>query len=315
MPGILAFSEAPENILELVSLGVKLGGEISVVIAGKSDLSDASRIVSVVGVSRVYQASNNSLSELIAEPFVDVLASVFHEAKPELILIASTKVGKVIAARLAARLGLGCISEGTNIRRIGEDVSADRVVWGGNAIATIVSNGPAIVTVSPKSNEPAKETASPDLIKLELQIREPRTTVLERQTKVKGQTSIKDANIVLSAGRGFKKKEDLAILEPLAIVLNAAIGASRPLTSDLGWLPEDRQVGLSGTTVKPKLYIAVGISGQIQHLTGMRDSKIVASINQDKSAPIFQESDYGIVGDLYAIVPMLTNSLNKKLGR
>ena len=97
--------------------------------------------------------------------------------------------------------------------------------------------------------------------------------------------------------------------------MNAVVGASRPLTSDLGWMPEDRQVGLSGVTVKPKLYVAVGISGQIQHLTGMRESKLVVAINTDKNAPIFQECDYGIVGDLYAVVPELTKDLKTKLGR
>jgi len=105
------------------------------------------------------------------------------------------------------------------------------------------------------------------------------------------------------------------MLDDLAKVLNAVVGASRPLTSDLGWMPEDRQVGLSGTTVKPKLYIAVGISGQIQHLTGMRESKFVAAINLDKNAPIFQECDYGIVGDLYAVIPELTKAFKAQLGR
>ena len=139
--------------------------------------------------------------------------------------------------------------------------------------------------------------------------------MIGRKEKSKAQESLKDAEVIVSAGRGFKKKEDLAVIEELARVLNGVVGASRPLTSDLGWLPEERQVGLTGTTVKPKLYFAIGISGQIQHLTGMRDSRVVVAINTDKHAPIFQECDYGVVGDLYAVVPALAKELKARLGR
>ena len=315
MPRILVFSDVAVNVLELVTLASKLGGEVSVIVVGKGDLSQEKKSISVEGVANIYEATHDSLSDLLPEPLVDALESAFQKANPELILISSTKRGKEVAPRLAARLGIGCISDAMNISMNGNDVSADRVVWGGNAIATVVSRGPVVMTIPPKSSEPAKGSSSPNVVKLEFQPKSMRVAVVEKREKPNGQTSIKDADIVISAGRGIKKNEDLAILEPLAAVLNAALGASRPLTSDLAWVPEDRQVGLSGTTVKPKLYMAVGISGQIQHLTGMRDSKLVTAINQDKNAPIFQESDYVIVGDLYAIVPMLTSSLKNKLGR
>ena len=198
----------------------------------------------------------------------------------------------------------------------GSGFVADRLVWGGNAIATVASKGAAIVTIPLRANERAFSPANPEIIKVtDFQPKPTSVSVVGRKEKPKGQVNIKDAEIIVSAGRGFKKKEDLSMLDDLAKVINAVVGASRPLTSDLGWVPEDRQVGLSGTTVKPKLYIAVGISGQIQHLTGMRESKVIVAINSDKNAPIFQECDYGVVENLYQVVPELTKDFKSLLGR
>jgi electron transfer flavoprotein alpha subunit len=194
-------------------------------------------------------------------------------------------------------------------------VVADRVVWGGNAISTITSKFGAVITIAPRANEKAVGSSQPEIKAINFQGKTRAAKVVAKKPKDSTEVNIKDAEAVISAGRGFKKKEDLAILNDLALTLHAVIGASRPLTSDLGWMPESRQVGLSGTTVKPKLYVAVGISGQIQHLTGMRDSRLIVAINNDKNAPIFQECDYGVVGDLYQIVPALTKALKSKTGR
>ncbi len=143
----------------------------------------------------------------------------------------------------------------------GNGFAADRLVWGGNAIASVFSKGSAVVTIPLRAYERASIPAAPAIIKInDFQPRPNKVTFIGKKEKPKGQVSIKDAEIIVSAGRGFKKKEDLSMLDDLAKVINAVVGASRPLTSDLGWVSEDRQVGLSGTTVKPKLYIAVGIS-------------------------------------------------------
>ncbi|MDA4111479.1 MAG: electron transfer flavoprotein subunit alpha/FixB family protein [Thaumarchaeota archaeon] len=316
MAGVLVYSDSSDSALELVTLGSKLGREVSVVVLGSEDLSDQTKKVSVNGVSTVYQISSDALSNLLAGPTVDALESVYSRVSPDYMFFSSTKKGKELAPRLAARLKIGCITDAMKPELNENGITAERLVLGGNAIATVASRGPAVATIPLRAFERASGNASPNVIKIEdFQPRPTRTIVLGRKEKQKGQVNIKDAEIIVSAGRGFKKKEDLAILEELAKVLNAVVGASRPLTSDLGWLPEDRQVGLSGTTVKPKLYIAVGISGQIQHLTGMRESKLVVAINTDKNAPIFQECDYGIVGDLYAIIPELTKDLKLQLGR
>ncbi|MGI0085206.1 MAG: electron transfer flavoprotein subunit alpha/FixB family protein, partial [Nitrososphaerales archaeon] len=243
------------------------------------------------------------------------LEAVFKTAKPDIILVGASKRGKEVAPRLATRLNLGCISDALSLEAKNGGVTAERLVWGGNAISTVASRDGVVVTVPIRANEKASGFSQPKVNLIELLPKTRTTKLVEKREKAKGHVNIKDAESIVSAGRGFKKKEDLSLLEDLASVLNAVIGASRPLTSDLGWMPEDRQVGLSGVTVKPKLYVAVGISGQIQHLTGMRDSKLVVAINNDKNAPIFQECDYGVVGDLYSIVPELTKALRLKLGK
>jgi len=316
MTKILAFSDSSDTALELITLSTKLGGQLSIAVLGSGDLSAQSKKLSVQGVSTIYELSNDSLANLLAGPCTDALESIYKMANPDLVLIGATKKGKELAARLSARLSIGCISDAMKLSQEGDGFVADRLVWGGNAIATVATKGRAIVTIPLRANERVGTPANPEIIKVtDFQLKPNKVTVIGRKEKPKGQVNIKDAEIIVSAGRGFKKREDIAMLEDLAKVLNAVVGASRPLTSDLGWIPEDRQVGLSGTTVKPKLYIAVGISGQIQHLTGMRESKVIAAINTDKNAPIFQECDYGIVGDLYQIIPELTKDFKTLLGR
>jgi len=317
MTNILAFSDSSDASLELVTLSSKLGGQLSVAILGSGDLSAQSKKLSVQGVSTIYEVSHESLNNLLAGPSTDALELLFNKVNPDLVLICATKKGKELAPRLAARLKIACISDAMKLSTEGNSFVADRLVWGGNAIATVVvSKGAAIVTIPLRANERPTTAANPSIIKVtDFQPKQSKVSVVGRKEKHKGQVNIKDAEIIVSAGRGFKKKEDIVMLDDLANVINAVVGASRPLTSDLGWVPEDRQVGLSGTTVKPKLYMAVGISGQIQHLTGMRESKVIVAINTDKNAPIFQECDYGIVGDLYQVVPELTRNFKSLLGR
>jgi electron transfer flavoprotein alpha subunit len=314
LPDVIVYSGSTDLGLELVTLGSKFG-DVSVVVAGSGDVSDKTRKLSVPGVAKIYEISHDSLKDLLAGPLVDALEMAYKNSGASLFLIGSTKRGKEIAPRLATRLKLGCVTDAMTLASEGSGYTCTRLVWGGNAIATVSSKGAAVVTVPAKAYERATGSANPAVEKIDFTPRSMTVTLIGRKQESAGAANIKDADIVVSAGRGFKKKEDLAILEELAKVLNAVVGASRPLTSDLAWMPEDRQVGLSGTTVKPKLYIAVGISGQIQHLTGMRDSKIIAAINSDKNAPIFQECDYGVLGDLYAIVPELTKVLKYQLGR
>ncbi|MGA2874065.1 MAG: electron transfer flavoprotein subunit alpha/FixB family protein [Nitrososphaerales archaeon] len=313
--GILIYSDDLDVTRELVTLASKLGKDASVAVLGQQNISDLTRKASVSGVTTVFEVSNDNLKGLLVGPVVDALEAVYSQAKPDMVLIGATKRGKEVAPRLATRLKIGCISDALKVELNGSNAIVDRLVWGGNSIATVVSKGVAIVTVPPRAHERAASSSSPNVVKVEFQPKPNKIVLLGKREKSAGQVSLKDAEIIVSAGRGFKKKEDLAILDDLTKLLNGAMGVSRPLASDLGWVPEERQVGLSGTTVKPKLYIAVGISGQIQHLTGMRDSKLVVAINTDKNAPIFQECDYGVVGDLYLTIPELVKALKSQLGR
>jgi electron transfer flavoprotein alpha subunit len=315
MARFLIYSEELDLTLELINSALRVAdSKLCVALLGTGDQNESTKKLSVSGVSSIFRIQDEALRDFGAEPVSDALEVVCLESKPDYVLIGGTKKGKEVAPKLAVRLRLGCITDALNLRFENGQATADRVVWGGNAISTIAARSGAVVTIPPRAYEKASGLSQPEIRTLSVQSKTRTSRVLGIKTKESGEVNLKDADAVVSAGRGFKKKEDLAILNELAASLNAVMGASRPLTSDLGWMPENRQVGLSGTTVKPKLYVAVGISGQIQHLTGMRDSKLIVAINNDRNAPIFQECDYGIVGDLYQVVPALAKALKSKTG-
>lgn len=318
MSKFLVYSEDPNSALELVSAATKAGGssaQVSVALLGSDDQKNNAATLSVTGVGSIFQVQSDSLKDFPPEIVTDAFEQICQDYQPDFILIGATKKGKEVAPRIAVRLKMGCITDAMAPRFEDGHALADRVAWGGNAISTVASKKGAVVTIGLRAFEKASGNSQPELKSITFSPKTRTSKVVDKKPKALGEVNIKDADAIVSAGRGFKKKEDLALLDDLAKILNAVIGASRPLTSDLAWMPESRQVGLSGTTVKPKLYIAVGISGQIQHLTGMRDSKVIVAINNDKNAPIFQECDYGVVGDLYQVVPALAKALKSKIGR
>ena len=238
------------------------------------------------------------------------------EHKPEILLIGSTRRGRELAARLATRLNTGCVP---NCNKLSLDeqgrLVTERVVYGGNASATqVFQTKPQIACVPPRTFEkPAPKDKKGEIIDANVsQLETPKTEIVEVKPIEAATVKIEEAKVVIVGGRGIEKKEDFQILENLAQVLGGQTGYTRPLAEDRKWFKGD-WIGLSGHTIKPELYIGCGIAGVIQHVAGIRDSKIIVAINKDSEAPLFEIADYIVVGDLYEIVPALTAALKKLL--
>jgi electron transfer flavoprotein alpha subunit len=245
--------------------------------------------------------------ELISE----AILRAAKKLNPSVIVVAATRQGREVAARLGAKLGAGCISEASKLSLSNNTLTCERSAYAGKIVARMAAPIPCVVSVKLGAYEPLKSSGG---AVEELDVGEivPKVKVLQRTTKGAGRVDLKSAKTIVSAGRGVKKKEDIAMLERLAELMGGALGCSRPLSSDLGWLSEEHHIGLTGVSVNPDLYLAIGISGQLQHIAGIKDSKVIAAINTDKDAPIFQAADYGIVGDLYRVVPALEKLLASK---
>jgi electron transfer flavoprotein alpha subunit len=261
--------------------------------------------------------SGSSLTNFKVEEAADILETIVKEEQPEIVLIASTKDGKELAPRLAAKLDAGCISDAGKIYYDGDSVLAERGVYSGNAIAVEqFSSLPGIITVPGKAYDPlpADPGRSGEITQKDIDLKDYGSKIIDVQKMKSEGTNVEDAEIIVSCGRGFKGSDDIKLISELAEVINGnTLGCSRPIAADLKWLSEDHWIGLSGHKVKPKLYIACGISGQIQHVAGMRDSGVIVAINKDPDAPIFNSADYGIVGDLYQVIPKLIDAIKQKM--
>jgi electron transfer flavoprotein alpha subunit len=317
--GVLVFSESQEVAYELLSKGRELADKLNLPLAaaslGASPGGEAAAGHFHYGADKVYTVTDPKLDQFIAEHYSDALKAVVESAHPKIILIGQTKSGGELAPALAARLTAGCAVGCTKLD-INDDgnLQVERIVLGGNATAVETYNGPPqIATIAPKCFECVlpDESRTGEEVAVDAEIKDIAKTILKSEESQVGECKLEDAGVIISGGRGFKKKEDFSLISDLAGTLNGEMGCSRPIAADLKWLSEDHWVGLSGHKVKPKVYIACGISGQIQHLAGMRDSNIIIAINKDKEAPIFNAVDYGLVGDIYKILPMLTEELKK----
>jgi len=317
---VLVYSDDKKITVELLSKGSELCKELNrkltAVIVGKADDALAKEYISY-GADKVVVAETD-LKEFKAEEYTDILENIIKETGAEVVLIGSNKNGKELAPRLASRLEIGCVTDCTNLYVKDKKLTAERIVYSGNAVAVEqFTSKPSIATIPSKVFDPLPrdEKRSGDIIKKKVDVDKSASKILKVQEMQTGDVNVEDAEIIVSCGRGFKNKDDIKLIDELAEVLKGkTIGCSRPIAADLRWLSEDHWIGLSGHKVKPKLYIAVGISGQIQHIAGMRDSGIVVAINKDPEALIFKSADYGIVGDLYEVVPKLTNAVKEKMG-
>ncbi len=313
---IWIFSDKQDLMLEMLGIGReladKLGSELVAVSLG-SNITDGANEFIRYGADKVYVADDPSLEHFQLDACLAILHDLLIKYMPESMIIGSTRNGKPLAARLATRLGVGCVPD---CNRITMDENSglvgERMTYGGNAIAKMTfRKKPYILTVPSKAFEkPKPSERNGQVINVDVKATGSATEVVERRPLETSNVRIEEADVVIGCGRGLEKKEDRSLLDAISTVLCGQVGCSRPLAEDRKWFSE--WVGLSGHKVRPSLYIACGISGVIQHVAGIRDAKVIVAINKDPEAPIFEVADYGVVGDLYQVLPALKEALEKR---
>jgi len=298
---------------ELLTLARRLG-EPSAVWVGPGFSDDTSAALGEFGATTVYVAADESLLSHPVAPKAEALAQLVADKAPIAVLVASTAEGKEAAGRLAVRTESGLITDAVDVSA--ELVATQSVFGGSTVVHSKVTKGTPIITVRGNSVAPDPAPATPTRVDLTVSLSEGATKahVTGRTVASKGgRPDLTEAAIVVSGGRGVGSHEGFSVIEALADSLGAAVGASRAAT-DAGWYPHQFQVGQTGKTVSPQLYIANGISGAIQHRAGMQTSKTIVVVNKDPEAPIFELADYGVVGDLFTVVPQLTEEIGKRAG-
>ena len=288
-------------------------GEPSAVVIGKGAEAAKDKLAEF-GTQKIYLAAGEEYDDYVVAPKVAVLAQLVAEKSPAAVLVASSPEGKEIAGRLAVRAGSGVITDAVDLR---DGFVAEQSIFGGATIVqSSVTKGTPIIAMRPNSTPPEAAPAQPseEQVSVSLDDKDKLAKVTEHIAEKKsGRPELTEASIVVSGGRGVGSAESFSVIEALADTLGAAVGASRAAT-DAGWYPHTNQVGQTGKTVSPQLYVACGISGAIQHRAGMQTSKTIVAINKDPEAPIFELVDYGIVGDLFDVVPQLTQEIEKRKG-
>lgn len=320
MGKILVFVESANGKIkrsaqELLTAAKKSGQTVTALIGGSQAASFANECAQY-GAGEVYMVKDAQFDQYNPELFTEMMSKAVAEIKPTIILASSSSLGRDLFPRVAAHLSTGVLSDCTELTINGDDVSVKRPVYSGKAFAKMsFENSPVKIVLMRANQLPidppnAGATATPK----ELSVSKPDLKTLIKEV-VKGTSEkldLTEANIIVSGGRGLKEAGNFKLLNDLADVLGATVGASRAVV-DAGWVSHGMQVGQTGKTVAPTLYIAVGISGAIQHLAGMSGAKVIVAINNDANAPIFQKATYGIVGDLFEVVPKLTEEFKKAL--
>lgn len=319
MSTILVFIEQRNNeikksSLEAASHAVKLSGTLgaqvtAVVIGGQIDSFEK---LGTTGVNKIIQYEGENLNMYSPSAYTKILADCAKELSAGLLLFANSQLGKDLAPRVAVKLDAGLVMDCTSLDFSGPELVATRPIFAGKAYQHVsVTSNVKVYTLRPNVFPFTSFGPNPDLV---VEKRETNDLNLRvKVTKIKkaeGKLDVSEADIIVSGGRGMKGPEHFHLIEELAAQLGAAVGASRAVV-DAGWRPHDEQVGQTGKTVSPSLYIACGISGAIQHMAGMSSSKFIVAINKDKDAPIFTIADYGIVGDVFDILPLLTEEIKK----
>ena len=322
--GVLVFAEQEDGEIHKVTyellgkgreIADRLGKNLCAVLLGYN-LEDKARELIYYGADKVFLFDHPSLEDFDAVRYKHNIVKLVNEIKPNILLIGATRVGRSLAPRIAASLKTGLTADCVDLD-LDEEGSLIQIrpAFSGNIMARIKTRTrPQMATVryrimKPLDRDPARKG---EVVKMKPEIIENTgTKILEKRRA--DEVNISDAEIIVAAGRGFKKPEDLKLVKELASLLGGVVGSSRPLV-DAGWISKEHQVGFSGNTVKPKVYMAFGISGSPQHLFGMRDSDLIIAVNKDETAPIINFSDYYVVGDLYEILPQLIYEIRRLKG-
>ncbi|SDJ94134.1 electron transfer flavoprotein subunit alpha [Natronincola ferrireducens] len=325
--GVWVFAEQRQGILqpvaiELLGEGRKIADEIGVELAAVllgDNVKYLEKQLIAYGADKVYLCEDRELKEYTTDGYTKVLSQMINTYKPEIVLVGATHIGRDLAPRIAARINTGLTADCTKLEVDTEDkkLLQTRPAFGGNIMATIIcpNHRPQMATVRSGVMTKAKkdEARRGEVITVAADLKQEdiRTKVIEIIKQQKSIANIQEAEVIVAGGRGLGKKEGFQLLEKLANKLGGVVGASRAVV-DLDWIDHDYQVGQTGKTVRPRLYIACGISGAIQHLAGMQGAECIVAINKNPDAPIFKIADYGIVGDVYEILPLLIDTLEKE---
>ena len=317
MASVLVYAElyggkVAGTTLELLTKARDLGDVYAVALG--SGAKAAAAILGKHGAKVVHVNEDAAFDDYIAEPATDAIASLYEQQKPDLILFGFTPDSREVAGRLAARLGVGLISNANDIAAKDGGFVARVPYFGGAKVASMKANAtPAIVLVRPKSFEASESGGAAEVKDLAVSVKaeSKRAHIADRVVEASEKVKLEDARVVISGGRGMGGPQNFPLLEDLASALGGAVGASRAVV-DAGWVPYSMQVGQTGKSVRPGVYIAVGISGAMQHTVGMKTSKVIIAINKDAEAPIMKMADLGVVGDALKILPALTAAVKAK---
>lgn len=302
---------------ELMTAARALGEPSAVVVGAPGAAAKLTDGLAEYGAAKVYVVENDDIGEYLVGPTVQALGAIVDRAAPVAVLVSSTPENKEIGARLALRIGGGVLTDAVGIDSDDTGPVAEQSIFGGAvAVRSRVTKGVPVITVRPNSVAPEPAPAAADVEHVEITVSDDAKAakIVDRVVEHRdSRPALSDASVIVSGGRGMGGAENFTIIEKLADTLGAAVGASRAAT-DAGWVPHSMQVGQTGVTVSPQLYIAVGISGAIQHRAGMQTSKTIVAINKDSDAPIFELADFGVVGDLFQIAPQLTEEISQRKG-
>jgi electron transfer flavoprotein alpha subunit len=300
--------------LEMLTIARELGEPSAVVLGGEGAAAQFAGKLGEYGAQKIYAGEGEEVDGYLVAPKATAVAELVKQVQPAAVLLASTQEGKEIAGRLAVKLDNGLL---TDVVAVAADGTATQTVFAGSVIVTSkVTKGLPIITIRPNSVTPVPAPASPSTEQLTVQASDADklTRVVERVAEQKGsRPELTEASIVVSGGRGVGNADNFKLVEEMADLLGGAVGASRAAV-DSGYYPHQFQVGQTGKTVSPQLYVALGISGAIQHRAGMQTSKTIVAVNKDPEAPIFELADFGVIGDLNTVVPQATELITARRG-